>query len=110
MAFDWSVINEAVTNLMNAARGDVSAPLADIAQRAGNAELSDDNAFSQLLADLVPGKLREFNEAAESALSAAADFADALAEAVDAATKAYEEADRAASEELLRLTEELKTR
>lgn len=108
MAASWSLIHEAVRNLVAATRGDVSEPLKDVARRARSAELSDQNAFSEFLADTVPAAITRFDRTAERALYAAADFADALAEGVEAAHRAYEEADRASSEELVRLTEELR--
>lgn len=108
MAAGWSVLHEAIANLIAATRGDVSEPLKDIARRARAAELGDQNAFSEFLAGTVPAAITRFDRTAERALYAAADFADALAEGVEAAHRAYEEADRAANDELVRLTEELR--
>ncbi|THV30236.1 hypothetical protein [Glycomyces paridis] len=108
MAAGWGVIGEAIANLVAATRGDVSEPLAAIAQRARDAELGDQNAFSEFLSDSVPSAIASFDRTAEGALSAAADFADALAEGVAAAHRAYEEADRRSCDELVRLTEDLR--
>ena len=105
----WDVILDAIGDLVAATRGDVAEPLKEIAQRAGAAELGDQNAFSELLAGDVPAAIERFDQAAEGALWAAADFADAFAEAVEASNRAYEDADRRASEDLVRLTEELRS-
>lgn len=107
MGNGWSVVNDAIRQVAAATRGDVSEPLKDIATRAKDAELSDDNAFSEYLADLVPPALKQFDQAAERALSAAADFADALADGLEATQKSYEDADDAASGDLVKLTEGL---
>ncbi|SDD54818.1 hypothetical protein [Glycomyces harbinensis] len=109
MSGGWDVFLEPIAELIAATRGDVAHPLKEIAQRAASAELGDQNAFSELLSGQVPEAVERFDTAAEGALRAAADFADALAEAVGASSRAYEDADRRGAEELLRLTGELRS-
>lgn len=107
MGSGFSVVDDAIRRVAAATRGDVSEPLKQIATRAKDAELSDGNAFSEYLADLVPPAIERFDDAAEKALSAAAEFADALADALEATQKSYEDADTAASGDLVKLTEAL---
>lgn len=107
MGSGFSMVAGAIRQLAAATRGDVSEPLKEIATQAKDAELADENAFSEYLAELVPPKIKEFDQTAESALNAAADFADALAQALEDTEQSYEDADSESAGELVRLTEEL---
>ncbi|MEU6860394.1 hypothetical protein AB0B28_16175 [Glycomyces sp. NPDC046736] len=102
-----SADTDGIRKIATATRGDVSDPLQDVAQAAVSSMLSDQNAFSEYLAGVIPPAIEQFDKTAETALLAAADFADALAKALEDTSDSYEASDKAASDDLTALTGEL---